>query len=201
MKEQKFLLIQEAGTFLKQQLENNLKEQIKLLDHAVLILPGGNSIKLFFPYLISLDVPWDKITIGLSDERCVQLDHEMSNEKQLRECFLDLLPNYNYCSLNQELITKIQEFPPVTVLSMGEDGHVASLFPEEYEGWRDKGIGIYKTTKQHTNRESLSEVALLLSHKIYILFVGEEKNRFLQNVINPSDCLINLYKKSSILRC
>ena len=53
MKEQKFLSVQEAGVFLKLQLANDLKEQITLRDHAVLILPGGNRIKLFFPYLIS----------------------------------------------------------------------------------------------------------------------------------------------------
>jgi 6-phosphogluconolactonase len=200
MKEHRFLSAQEAGTFLRQQLEGDLKGQIALRDHAVLILPGGNSIKLFFPYLISLDVPWDKITIGLSDERCVPLDHEMSNEKQLKECFLDLLPNYNYCSLNQELIAKIQEFPPITVLSMGIDGHVASLFPEEYEDWKDKGIGIYKTKTQSPNRDSLSEKSLAHSKMIYISVVGENKNIFLDNVKNFLYCLNSIYEKSCLIR-
>ena len=180
MKNCRFQSVHEAGLFLKQQVEQDLRHQIKLQDHAVLILPGGNSIKLFFPYLISLDVPWNKITIGLSDERYVPLNHEMSNEKQLRECFLNLLPDYNYCFLNQQLINKIQEFPPITVLSMGEDGHVASLFPEEYEEWKDGEVGIYKTTRQVINRNSLSEKAILLSSKIYILIVGHEKNSFFE---------------------
>ena len=178
MKEHRFLSAQEAGTFLRQQLEGDLKGQIALRDHAVLILPGGNSIKLFFPYLISLDVPWDKITIGLSDERCVPLDHEMSNEKQLKECFLDFLSKYNYCSLNQELIEKIQKFPPITVLSMGADGHVASLFPEEHEDWKHVGVGIYETKKQSPKRVSLSEKTILLSSNVYMLVVGNEKNYF-----------------------
>jgi len=201
MKEQKFLSVQEAGVFLKQQLENDLKEQIKLFDHAVFILPGGNSIKLFFPYLISLDVPWNKITIGLSDERCVPLDHEMSNERQLKQCLLDLLPYYNYCSLNQELITKIQEFPPITVLSMGEDGHVASLFPEEYDNWKNKEIGIYKITKQNPNRESLSEKTILLSSNIYMLVVGHENNCFFNENYLISLPMNTIFEKSICIRC
>ena len=201
MKEQKFLSVQEAGVFLKLQLENDLKEQITLRDHAVLILPGGNSIKLFFPYLISLDLPWSKITIGLSDERCVPLDHEMSNEKQLKECFLDLLPDYNYCSLSQELIAKIQEFPPITVLSMGTDGHVASLFPEEHKDWKDVGVLIYETKKQSPKRVSVSEKTILLSSKVYILVVGHERNCFFDNDQWISFPINTIFENSTCIRC
>lgn len=201
MKDCQFQTVQQAGLFLKQHIEQDLQHQIKLQDHAFLILPGGNSIKLFFPYLIVLDVPWDKITIALSDERCVSLNHEMSNERQLRECFLSLLPHYNYCSLNQQLITKIQEFPPITLLSMGEDGHVASLFPQEYDEWKDSGMGIYKTTKQEINRESLSEVALVLSSNIYILCVGNEKNCFFDSCNLHPLPLKTIFEKSIFIRC
>jgi 6-phosphogluconolactonase len=201
MKNCQFQSIQEAGVFLKQEIEQALQCQIKLQDHALLILPGGNSIKLFFPYLIVLDVPWDKITIGLSDERCVPFDHEMSNERQLRECFLDLLPTYNYCPLNKNLIAKIQEFPPITILSMGEDGHVASLFPQEYDEWKDSGMGIYKTTKQKINRESLSEVALVLSSNIYILCTGNEKNGFFDRGKLHSLPFKTIFEKSMFIRC
>ncbi len=200
MKNCQFQSLKQAGFFLKQQIEQDLQRQIKLHDHAVLILPGGNSIKLFFPYLTSLDVPWNKITIGLSDERCVPLDHKMSNEKQLRECFLDLLPDYNYCPLNQQLITKIQEFPPVTVLSMGEDGHLASLFPEEYEEWKDMIIGVYKTKNKSPDRVSLSEIALMCSQVIYILAVGKDKNHFLDEITKSSFCLNSIYKNSYLIR-
>lgn len=201
MKNCQFQTVQQAGLFLKHRVEQDLLHQIKLHNRAILILPGGNSIKLFFPYLTLLDVPWDKITISLSDERCVPLDHEMSNERQLRENFLNLLPDYTYCSLNQELITKIQEFPPVTVLSMGDDGHVASLFPEEYDEWKDSGIGIYKTKIKSPNRESLAEVALSLSSNIYILCVGNEKNCFFDSGNLHSLPLKTIFEKSMFIRC
>lgn len=201
MRNYQFQSIQEAGIFLKQKIEQNLLHQIKLQDHAVLILPGGNSIKLFFPYLVSLDAPWDKITIGLSDERCVPLDNEMSNEKQLRECFLNLLPDYNYCSLNQQLINEIREIPPITVLSMGDDGHVASLFPEEYEEWKSRGIEIYRTKTKNLNRDSLSEAALMLSKDIYILVVGEDKNNFLEKNKKTIHCMYSIFKKANYIQC
>ena len=199
MSKQHFVTIEEAGVFLRAQLEADINASLTLHKHAVLILPGGNSIKLFFPYLLSIKAPWEKITIALSDERCVPVYHEMSNEKQLKENFLNFLPVHNFCRLNEELTHKLKLYPAITVLSMGDDGHVASLFPEEYSKWKDKGIGIYKTKTKSPNRFTLTEKTILLSSNIYILVVGHEKNCFfnenhltflLNNIFENSTCVI-----------
>ncbi len=200
MEDYRFQTVQEAGEFLKQEIEKDLIQCIKTSGHAVLILPGGNSIKLFFPYLISINAPWDKITIGLTDERCVSSDHEMSNERQLKQYFLDFLPNYNYCSLNEELLAQMQGFPTITILSMGKDGHVASLFPEEAQDWKNKRTEIFKTKKQNPNRISLTEGTLLQASKIYMLVVGEEKNKFIDTENLFLSPLRSVYKKSIWIR-
>ena len=201
MENYKFKTVQEAGVFLKQQIENDLIHQIKNYDYAVLIVPGGNSIKLFFPYLASINLPWEKITIGLSDERCVPIDHEMSNERQLHQHFLNLVPNYNYCPLNEDLLSKILGCSPVAVLSMGTDGHLASLFPEEAKDWKNIGAGFFKTKKQQPNRISLTEEALLLFSKIYLLIVGEEKNKFVDKEKLSLFSLSSVYKTAVWIRC
>ena len=126
----------------------------------------------------------------------------MSNEKQLKKYFLDIIANYNYCSLNEDFLSKIQATPPVTVLSMGEDGHVASLFPQEEQYWRNAGIGLYKTRNQKIDRISLTTKALLLSSKIYLLVVGNEKNSLLDNGNSlTSSHLSSIYKNTTWIRC
>ncbi|MBS0185067.1 MAG: 6-phosphogluconolactonase [Proteobacteria bacterium] len=191
-----FQSVSEAGTFLNQEIQKDILHQINLKGEGLLILPGGNSIKLFFPYLLTLDVPWNKVTIGLSDERDVPLHHDMSNEKQLKESFLNYLPAPNYIPLNEKFLTKIKAFSPITILSMGIDGHLASLFPEEAPEWTQVGMRLYHTKKQIPNRISLSEEALLLSHKIYILALGKERQCLLDNIQNSYPCLNRIYNNS-----
>lgn len=202
MIEHEFDVLYEAGKFLQINIEQDLKKRISQDGYAILILPGGNSIKLFFPYLLNMNLSWEKIIIGLSDERCVPKDHDLSNEKQLKQCFLNFIPNPNYCELNKKFIKKIQKSSPITVLSMGNDGHVASLFPEEFIDWNNKGIGLYNTKKQKPNRISLTERTVLLSDKIYVLVLGRKKiiklsligkdpvNSYLLSVFNKSRVLI-----------
>lgn len=196
-----FASLVEAGLFLKNKVEQNLNEQVRITGGAVFILPGGNSIKHFFPYLVSLNVPWDCIIVGLSDERLVHSDDEMSNEKNLRKNLLNFIPNHHYCSLNDEMVTKIQEFPPVTILSMGVDGHVASLFPEEADEWKQCISGIYKTKFQEIRRISLSEQSLLKSSSIYLLVIGEEKNEFFDLKKDFLSFLYHIYHSVIVVRC
>ncbi len=200
MKEHLFESLEEAGLFLKESIQNDLQRQINIYDQAVLILPGGNNIRSFFPYLIDLDVDWKRVAIGLSDERCVSLEDSMSNERQLRECFLSHLPKYNYHPLNQDFVHKIQEIAPITLLSMGIDGHVASLFSEESSEWGAMGVSLYKTKKQNPNRVGLSKEALLLSDKIYILARGPERLERLNEIKEASFYLGDVYEKAVMIK-
>lgn len=191
----------EAAIYLANELQQKLYLQVEQDGAATLILPGGNSIKIFFPYLAKINIDWSKIIIGLSDERCVPLDHDLSNEKQLKALFLSKLKNYNYLPMGDDLILSIKKHPPITVLSMGIDGHVASLFPDEQLGWSGKPIGFINTRQQITNRLTLTEASLLYSSKIYILVIGKEKASFFNKLDINLFPLGNIYQKSEIIMC
>ncbi|EKD45869.1 MAG: hypothetical protein ACD_69C00103G0005 [uncultured bacterium] len=202
MNAQKFNSVTEAALYLSRVVREDLLKQISIYGKAVLVMPGGQSIKPFFPYFIKLGVDWSKIIIGLSDERCVPLDDAMSNEKQLRQLFLDFIPNYNYNPLREEFLLKIRETPPITILSMGIDGHVASLFPEEAGDWKNTGgIGIFRTKKQDPNRVSLTEEVLLLSSKMYLLVVGKEKKQFIDEKLLFSFPLYSVFNAAILIKC
>lgn len=196
-----FTSLHVTAEYLSAELSNELSKQIADRGKAMLIMPGGKSIIKFFPYISKMNILWDKLTIALSDERCVPIDHDMSNEKQLRNLFLNNLPTFNYSPITEDIVVMMQNNSPITVLSMGMDGHVASLFPEEAAEWKKIGLQNYKTKKQDPARISLSEAAFLLSKKIYILIIGKQKNEYLTDDILSKSPLNTVYNKAVIVRC
>lgn len=176
MREFIFDSLNDAQLFLKSSIEKNLQEQVEKFGEGLLILPGGNSIKSFYKSLADMKVDWNRIWITLSDERLVPLNSDMSNEKQLKDLFLSRLDFYNYLPIIElDLKKKLEKYPPITVLSMGKDGHIASLFPDEVEYWDSCEDIIYYTKFQTPNRVSLTKRTISLSSKIFILILGERK--------------------------
>ena len=161
---------------------------------------GGRTPGETYAWLSTADLPWDKVTVTLTDERWVDPDSPQSNEALLRDTLLQekaaaarLLPLWSMAP-DPEAAAKAlgpilaHELPfDAVLLGMGEDGHFASLFP----GSPTLGAGLDPAGKALVvaapagepmppqPRISLTLAALLQSRLIVLLVTGAAKLKVL----------------------
>ena len=126
-----------------QQIAEAINEAIKTKDTASLMLSGGSSPRPVYEALSEMDLPWEKVTIGLVDDRWIERGQAGSNETFLddtllkgfasKATFIGLKTSDNNpaagVKASAEQISAIPQPFDVCVMGMGLDGHTASWFP------------------------------------------------------------------------
>ncbi|MEZ5759438.1 MAG: 6-phosphogluconolactonase [Emcibacteraceae bacterium] len=198
---------------LFQQLEldslEKLREGILARGKASMLLSGGTTPGPLYERLSKRKFDWDKVWFSLTDERWVNTDHPESNEKLIRNTLIekeakkahliglktpdkDVWEGYKVT----EQILKNLPFPSdVVLLGMGEDGHIASLFP----GLEDTKTAMDLNNKNlcqaiirengEIPRISMTLSALLDTKHIFLLFFGAKKKEVFERArkIKTSD--------------
>ncbi len=182
-----------------------LSDTLAKRETASLVVPGGNTPRFYLPALADQPLPWHRISITLSDERWVDTGSNESNEHLVRENFLaHLSENANFVGLKTlhsspaaavpDIHQRLQLIPQpftLTVLGLGEDGHIASLFP----GMR-LNESIAKTTEHciavnppiaPSPRVSLSLTTLAESEQIVLVVTGKPKQELLDRLTEKPD--------------
>ena len=216
-----FLEQKELIDTLSSKIIDNLQEAIQNKGRASLLVSGGSTPKPLFEKLSSFDIPWDKVKIALCDERWIDKNHKDSNEKLVRDSFLvNFAAKAQFISMCQEYLdiedaqdvcSDIYEkelFPfDVLILGMGNDGHTASLFPnniklkEALETTKGFCICMKPDTAPY-ERMSLTKTAILSATNIYLHFEGVEKQNVYKKVLEgassndmPVSAILNQDKK------
>ncbi|MFT4058668.1 MAG: 6-phosphogluconolactonase [Legionella sp.] len=182
-----------------------LKQAIAQRGRAYLVVSGGKTPIDLFKSLAQTELPWDKVTITLADERCVPLQDENRNERLVKQFlvqhhaahvhFLSLFDEHlqSVASIEHE-IASLPSFDAV-ILGMGEDGHTASLFPDASElrmGLDDNAASVLFVTPRTTRyqRVSLSKKRLLNSRVIFLHLLGQKKLAVLHQAMAQPDPMI-----------
>lgn len=171
-------------------------------------LSGGTTPRLLYQHLanpqLAKEVPWNHLEFFWGDERCVPPEADDSNYRMTREAMLDHVP------VSPEQIHRIQgEAPPESeakryageilqvvppprdglprfdwvLLGMGDDGHTASLFPDQELAHANDLCGVAKHPGTGQLRVSFTYGLLNAASHIAFLVTGENKANMLATII------------------
>lgn len=167
-------------------------------EHPRLAIPGGSALAALST--ARRDAPWDRVYLTWVDERCVALDSADSNRGDADRAGLLANPaparslplfldheqgNEAVARVESELDAHFDGALDVVLLGMGEDGHVASLFPGS--GWTAVAQGaraayVTNSPKPPPERITLTRAMLVTARYCVLLAAGPGKRAALERL-------------------
>jgi 6-phosphogluconolactonase len=183
---------------LEQQLCNDITQYLTAAiqenGNATLLLSGGSTPGGVYRLLANAELDWNKVTVGLVDERFVGPESEFSNHlliqntliqhKAQHTMFIPMVSDpLDYEKNEQEIEDAYRIFtePDVVLLGMGPDGHTASIFPNDLNSQlalqADTTRLIFNTNApaHPTQRITCSANLLCRSRHLLLMLTGEQK--------------------------
>ena len=216
-------LCNKFGTIMTLVLEKNKKFNLSI-SGGITPLPFFKKVGYNFRQKRNWKLAGHHVNIFWVDERPVPIDNADSNFGNVVSYFENTSLNLfhfngtandlikeaeRYESLIRKTIKPIDEMTPkgfdLTLLGVGEDGHIASLFPDTLGiSETDKWVISNDVPKLNQIRLTMTFPLLLLSEHIWILYSGKRKKELLQQVLEgkqkqfPISFLLEHYKRKNI---
>ena len=192
------------------------KKAISTYGEFSIVLAGGSTPKGVYSLLSKQDCDWSNWFIYYGDERCVAIDNQDRNNLMAESVWLDYVnvPKSHIFTIPselgpvkgadtyEELLSNKKTFDLV-LLGLGDDGHIASLFPGVNHDTTKQAVPVIDAPKKPKERVSLSLSRLNNSNKIMFLVVGKNKFTALEvmklgkneiiNKLKPKEKIITLY--------
>ncbi|MBT8362358.1 MAG: 6-phosphogluconolactonase [Desulfobacterales bacterium] len=171
-------------------LAESIQEISDQQNHVVLAVPGGRSVSAILKKMEFEPVDWQKVHFFMVDERLVSIHHADSNFKLLASCVdpfverANLHPFIHNPSNSQNALNSYKQLLreyggqfDIVLLSSGEDGHIASLFPEHetFASKEDLFILTKSAPKPPPARMTASKRLITSSRVALLLFFGAQK--------------------------
>ncbi len=183
-----------ASVVAARRMQRLLERRLRRERAAAIVVSGGSTPARCFSELSTLALDWERVTIVPSDERWVPGGHADSNDRLLRTalavgCAAEATVEPLYRAADRpepvlaELDATLAALPlpfAVTLLGMGADGHIASLFPDAADPEAGLGDGERRVVAVDTAASPHPRVSLTLpflsdSAEIVLLAFGQRK--------------------------
>lgn len=193
-------------------LSEDLKARIDAREHDrfTLALSGGGTAKEMFEFWVreyAKSISWHSVLFFWVDERCVPPDSDESNFKHANELLLKPLKikaeqifrirgeenpqkeseRYSNLTLTAtDSKTRIPDFD-LTILGMGEDGHTASIFPQNLSLLSSAAAyapSLNPNTRQM--RVTMTGPCILNSHEIFMPVLGKAKESIMLRALEET---------------
>jgi 6-phosphogluconolactonase len=194
-----------AETFAKE-LVSIIKKTVSIKGNYTLALSGGNTPQLLFSVLAEIysdSINWSLVHFFWVDERCVPPDDPESNFGNARRILLDKI-NIPYTSVHRirgeddpekeaerysaEILNFMEpegDWPVFDhiVLGMGDDGHTASIFPDNRNLLNSREICAVSKHPQ-TNQERVTITGRVINNAANVTFLvtGDNKSLIINEI-------------------
>ena len=185
------------------ELEQAISDAVAEKGSCTLGLSGGSTPRPIYEMLGKLvAVEWDKVTVFLVDDRYIPEGDDDSNQKLVRNTLLKSasIPEHQIIFPDTSLPLEecIEDYdrriedlgaPDVITLGLGEDGHIASLFPGDVEALTEEQKHVLHTTTDKfavRDRITVTAPVLVSSLKQFFFLKGESKKKIFAKVISEN---------------
>lgn len=204
------IIIKESVNELSHFFARIIIEELSTKPEITIALSGGSTPKAMYIYLaenFASKIEWNKIKFFWVDERCVPPDDEQSNYKLANDylftkvnlprenifrIFGENEPEYEaerYSNIIMGKVNYLNEFPSfdMVLLGLGEDGHTASIFPQQMGLLNSDGIcGVAEHPISKQKRITITGNLINNSKKIFFLVTGASKQRVVSEILTKS---------------
>ncbi len=192
---------------------NFMIDLLKSKSQFHICLSGGNTPKSLFDFWAENykdKIPWEKISFYWGDERCVPPENEMSNFGMTKKHLFDKIniPEKNIFRIHGENTAEIEaeryskiipEKFDLIMLGMGDDGHTASIFPNQINLWNSsKKCEVTIHPETGFKRISITGIVINNAQNIAFLITGKNKAEKVSSIINQREKYENIYPAAQV---
>jgi 6-phosphogluconolactonase len=177
-------------------------------------LSGGSTPMFFYELFFEKYKDYSNIYLWTVDERHVDINDKKSNQRMINSIFsnsnLNIIeysyeedPSHSAKNYTTKVLSKFDKFN-AAILGVGEDGHIASLFPDTTalnaakKGFVQNEVNILTKWRVTSTFELLKNV-----EHVYLLVTGDNKKEIIEKIGKENDLpvneLIRLRKKTVLL--